>query len=89
MDTMTWKELGYSSGIAKISDLLKGDGDFYQEGVSLDFIIEQLIIGGWPTLLGVDAKNAIQLNSGYVDLLCEVDVGRVTAFFSKKYQYLS
>lgn len=75
---MTWKELGYSSGIAKISDLLKGDGDFYQEGVSLDFIIEQLIIGGWPTLLGVDAKNAIQLNSGYVDLLCEVDVGRVS-----------
>jgi predicted AAA+ superfamily ATPase len=78
MDTMTWKELGYSSGIAKISDLLKGDGDFYQEGVSLDFIIEQLIIGGWPTLLGVDAKNAIHLNSGYVDLLCEVDVGRVS-----------
>ena len=32
MDTMTWQELGYSTGIVKISDLLEGDlPDFYHE----------------------------------------------------------
>ncbi len=79
MDTMTWQELGYSSGIVKISDLLKGDlSDFYQEGVSLDFLIEKMVIGGWPTLLNESTNNALEMNRGYVDLLCEVDMSRVS-----------
>jgi uncharacterized protein len=79
MDTMTWQELGYSTGIVKMSDLLNGTvPSFYQEGVSLDFIIERMLIGGWPTLLNVNAKNALVMNGGYVDLLCEVDMSRVS-----------
>ncbi len=79
MDTMTWQELGYSSGKVKISDLLKGDfPDFYDSGISIDFIIDRIVIGGWPTLLNENAKNAIKMNSGYVDLLCEVDMSRVS-----------
>jgi len=77
MDTMTWQELGHSTGMVKLADLLRGPvADFFQEGISLDFIIERLLIGGWPALLNENAKNALKLNAGYVDLLCEVDMGR-------------
>jgi len=52
MDTMSWQELGYSTGIVKMSDLLQGHfPDFYDTGVSLDFIIDKMLIGGWPSLL--------------------------------------
>jgi len=79
MDTMTWQELGHSTGIVKISDLLKGFfPDFYDSGISLDFIIDKMLIGGWPTLLNESAKNALKMNSGYIDLLCEVDMSRVS-----------
>jgi len=79
MDTMSWQELGYSSGIVKISDLLQGSfPSFYEEGISLDFIIDKMLIGGWPALLNENVKNALKMNSGYVDLLCEVDMSRVS-----------
>jgi hypothetical protein len=79
MDTMTWQELGYSSGIVKISDLLEGNfPNFYDAGISLDFIIDKMLIGGWPTLLNESTKNAIIMNSGYIDLLCEVDMSRAS-----------
>jgi len=79
MDTMTWQELGYSTGTVKVSALLQGSfPNFYDAGVSLDFIIDRMLIGGWPTLLNENTQNAIKLNSGYVDLLCEVDMGRVS-----------
>jgi len=79
MNTMTWQELGYSTGKIKMSDLLKGDfSNFYDAGISLDFIIDKMLIGGWPTLLNESTKNALKMNRGYVDLLCEVDMSRVS-----------
>lgn len=79
MDTMTWQELDYSSGVVKISDLLEGySTNYYDAGVSLDFIIDKMLIGGWPSLLNESTKNALVMNSGYVDLLCEVDMNRVS-----------
>lgn len=79
MDTLTWQELGFSKGIVKMSDLLKGYfPDFYDAGISLDFIIDKMVIGGWPALLNENIKNALKINRGYVDLLCEVDVSRVS-----------
>ena len=79
MDTMTWQELGYSTGIVSMSDLLKGYyPEFYDSGLSLDFIIDKMLIGGWPGLINESTKNAIKLNRGYIDLLCEVDMSRVS-----------
>jgi uncharacterized protein len=79
MDTMTWQELGYSTGIVRVSDLLKGSfPNFYDSGISLDFIIDKMLIGGWPTLLNANTKNALNMNRGYVDLLCEVDMSRIS-----------
>ena len=79
MDTLSWQELGFSTGIVKVADLLKGESpDFFQEGISLDFLLERMVIGGWPGLLNETTKSALKLNSGYVDLLCEVDMSRVS-----------
>jgi uncharacterized protein len=79
MDTLSWQELGFSKAIVKISDLLKGDvPDFYDTGISLDFIIDKMIIGGWPTLLNENIKNALKMNRGYLDLLCETDMSRAS-----------
>jgi len=79
MDTMSWQELGYSSGLVKLSDLLQGiEPESGAESISLDFIMDRMLIGGWPTLLNENTKNALLMNSGYVDLLCEVDMSRVS-----------
>lgn len=79
MDTMTWQEMGYSNGMVKISDLLEGhSANFFHEGISLDFIIDRMLIGGWPALLKESTKSALIMNSGYVDLLCEVDMSRIS-----------
>jgi len=79
MDTMSWQETGHSTGIIKVSDLLEGRfPDFYDAGVTLDFIIDKMLTGGWPALLNESTKNAIKMNRGYVDLLCEVDMSRVS-----------
>jgi len=78
MDTMSWQELGYSTGMVKMSDLLQGScSDYYDKAVELDFIIDRILIGGWPGLLNESTLNAVKMNRGYVDLLCEVDMGRI------------
>lgn len=78
MDTMTWQELGYSTATVKMSDLLSGEtDDFFDEAISLDFIIDKILIGGWPALIGTSVENALRANRGYVDLLCEIDMSRV------------
>lgn len=79
MDTMTWQELGYSSATVKLSDLLLGSSiDYYEPAISLDDIIDRICIGGWPTLINEDLNNALNLNRGYVDLLCEVEMSQVS-----------
>jgi predicted AAA+ superfamily ATPase len=78
MDTMSWQELGHSTGAIKLSDLLEGScPDIYNPAISLEFILDKMLIGGWPTLLNESAKNAIKMNRGYIDLLCEVDMSRL------------
>ncbi len=79
MDTMSWQELGYSTGAVKLSDLLLGDvDDYYEPAIPLELIIDRMCIGGWPALIGESTKNALNLNRGYTDLLCEVDMSRVS-----------
>jgi len=79
MDTMTWQELGYSTGVVKVSDLLQGYfPDLYDAGINLDLILDRMLIGGWPALINECTKNALKMNRGYVDLLCEVDMSRVS-----------
>ncbi|MDR1342443.1 MAG: DUF4143 domain-containing protein [Prevotellaceae bacterium] len=79
MRTMSWQELGFSSGKISMKDLFEGATiDIYDEPTDLEFIVEKIIIGGFPTLLGKNIAQATDLNRAYVDLLTEVDMSRVS-----------
>ena len=79
MRTMSWQELGFSSGKISMNSLFEGTKiDINDEPSELEFIVEKMIIGGFPTLLGKNMHQAIDLNRAYVDLLAEVDMSRVS-----------
>ncbi len=76
---MSWQELGFSTGGISLAKLLMGEKiDIDDKPTDLDFIIEKLIIGGFPTLLNKNAAQATDLNRAYVELLTEVDMSRVS-----------
>jgi len=47
-------------------------------GIDVELIIERMLKGGWPALLDVSPEDAIEINQGYIDLLAEVDMSRVS-----------
>jgi len=79
MRTMSWQELGVSSGRISMKELFKGAKiDICDEPAELEFIVDKLIIGGFPTLLEKRADQAADLNRAYIDLLAEADMSRVS-----------
>lgn len=79
MRTLSWQELGFSSGEISLAKLFKGEKiDIDDKATNLEFIIEKLIIGGFPTLLNKTIEQATDLNRAYVELLTEVDMSRVS-----------
>jgi len=79
MQTMSWQEMGYSSGLVSLSQLLQGNNiPFFNIELPLELIIERMIKGGWPALLDIPLEEAILLNRGYVDLLADIDMSRVS-----------
>jgi predicted AAA+ superfamily ATPase len=79
MRTMSWQELGFSSGKISLNSLFEGTKiDIYDEATPLEFIVEKIIIGGFPSLLGKKIGQAMDLNRAYIDLLVEVDMSRVS-----------
>jgi predicted AAA+ superfamily ATPase len=79
MRTMSWQELGFSSGKVSLADLFDEKGiDIYDEPTELEFIVERMTIGGFPGLINKNGRQAKDLNRAYVDLLSEVDMSRVS-----------
>jgi predicted AAA+ superfamily ATPase len=79
MRTMSWQELGYSSGKVSLHDLLAGKAiEVVDHPVDLETIIDRMIKGGWPALVEATVKEAALINRAYVDLLAEVDMSRVS-----------
>jgi hypothetical protein len=79
MRTMSWKELGFSTGKVSLENLFEGHKiDIYDEPLQLDFIIEKIVIGGFPVLLDKTKNQAADLNRAYIELLAEVDMSRVS-----------
>lgn len=79
MRTMSWQELGFSSGRISLSALFEGNKiDIYDEPTDLEFIIEKIIIGGFPTNLHKTINQATDLNRAYIELLAEVDMSRIS-----------
>ena len=79
MQTMSWQEMGYSSGLVSLNALLHGEAIAYSDnGLSVELIVERMIKGGWPALLNTSLNEAILLNRSYVDLLADIDMSRVS-----------
>jgi len=79
MRTMSWQELGFSTGKISLKSLFDDTKiDIHDEPTALEFIVEKIIIGGFPTLLGKSVKQAMDLNRAYIELLAEVDMSRVS-----------
>lgn len=79
MRTMSWQELAFSTGKVSLKSLFEGAKiDVYDEPTDLEFIIDRIITGGFPGLIGKNVRQARDLNRSYVDLLAEVDMSRVS-----------
>ena len=79
MRTMSWQELGFSSGKVSLASLFEGAKiDIYDEPTDLGFIIEKIVIGGFPTNLNKKLNQSNDLNRAYIELLAEVDMSRVS-----------
>jgi len=79
MQTMSWQEMGYSSGAVSLNALLKGEAIVYSNNnLSIELIVERMIKGGWPSLLNESLNEAILLNRSYIDLLADADMSRVS-----------
>jgi predicted AAA+ superfamily ATPase len=79
MRTMSWQELGVSSGKIRMSNLFAGENiDINDPPTDLEAIVDRIIIGGFPSLIDKNVQQASDLNRAYVDLLAEVDMSRVS-----------
>lgn len=79
MRTMSWQELGISSGKITLRSLFeKKDITIQDHSTDLEFIIERLIIGGFPALIGKNMAQASLINGAYVQLLADVDMSKVS-----------
>lgn len=75
MRTMSWQEMGYSTGKISLKKLFSGEKiDIYDEPTDLEFIIDRIITGGFPGLMNKNIRQARDMNRAYVDLLAEVDM---------------
>jgi predicted AAA+ superfamily ATPase len=79
MRTMSWQEMGYSSGKIRLSDLFESKRiDIYDEASDLELIVERIIKGGFPSLMNKNLRQSTEINRAYIDLLAEVDMSRVS-----------
>lgn len=79
MRTMSWQEIGYSTGEIRLSDLFESKKiSVSDQPTDLEVIIERIIKGGFPSLIDKNINQAIEINRAYIDLLTEVDMSRVS-----------
>lgn len=79
MHTMSWQELGFSSGKVRLKNLFESQKiTIHDEPMDLESIVERIIIGGFPSLVGKNINQAMEINRAYIDLLTEVDMSRVS-----------
>jgi len=79
MRTMSWQELGLSTGAIKLADLFEGKSIKIQdEKTDIELIVDQIIKGGFPTGLNSRVDQAMDVNRAYIELLAEVDMSRVS-----------
>ena len=85
MSTLSWAELGYSNSSVSLETLLAGQPiQPKQNQTELRAILQRLVIGGWPGLIGQSERSAITINRSYLDLLLSDDISRVSGVSRNK-----
>lgn len=79
MRTMSWQELGYSTGGVRLGHLLESKAiTNIDHPTDLELIVERIIKGGFPSLSNKSTAQAMEINRAYIDLVAEVDMSRVS-----------
>ena len=79
MRPMSLFERGWSTGEVSLSSLLKGQPPTSEPvQLNLEKLAERLTIGGWPSLLGANSRDALRFMQDYATLIAEVDINRVS-----------
>ena len=75
MRPMSLFESGHSTGAVSLAALLRGEP---QRGAATDLdyqgLLERIVIGGWPDLIGADESTASQWLEDYLGQIVEVDI---------------
>jgi len=80
MRPMSLFETGHASGDVSIGKLLRGDAPRCPDpGLRLPDLIERIVIGGWPSLLGRDARASQRWVRAYLDEIRRTDINQLDA----------
>lgn len=79
MRTLSWHELGLSTGRVSLGKLFEGEAvGVADEPTPLELIVDRIVMGGFPGLLNKSMSQAVDVNKAYIELLAEVDMSRVS-----------
>ena len=75
MRPMSLYESGHSTGQVSLTALLQGEQQRARPTtVTVPELMERIVIGGWPALLGVDERNARRWLADYLTQIVEIDI---------------
>ncbi len=78
LGTMTFRERGLSSGALSIGALMKGQPlTAIADRIPVSEAVEAIVVGGWPTNVGLSVTQALEANIDYLDMLVTADVRSV------------
>jgi len=79
MRPMSLSEKGWSSDEVSVASLMRGEAP---ASASVEFDIgefaEKITLGGWPGVIGANAKQGLQNVRDYIELVADVDVSKVS-----------
>jgi len=76
---MTLFEQGFSPGTVSLADLLDGrDPSAGAADLDVAAYTEQIVVGGWPALIGRSVGDAMAFTRGYIDTIVEHDIDIVS-----------
>lgn len=78
MRPMTLSEAGWSSDEVSLTSLFQGRPSSAQDdGLSLEQLVERIVVGGWPAAQGLSIRAARESARDYLDQTARLDVRRV------------
>lgn len=78
MRTMSLYESGFSDGVISLKDICYGTAiDCLTQNVSLDKLIDCVLIGGWPSTIGMSVDQSIIVAKEYIKSVLNEDIYKV------------